>query len=75
MVFDGKKRNVRREDGADHYNAERLGQISRESCLPICGIRALHVRPKDARPERVDIDQFRGLQAVLRLATGARAYC
>ena len=72
LLFDGKKRNARGEDGADRYNAERLEQLSRESCLPILGIRALHVRPKDAKPDRMDDDQFRGLQAELRLAVGAR---
>ncbi len=72
LLFDGKKRNARGEDGADHYNAERLERLSRESGLPILGIRALHARPKGTKPERMDDDQFRGLHAELRLAVGAR---
>ena len=72
MLFDSKKRNARGEDGADRYNAERLGQLSRESCLPILGIRALHVRPKDAKHDRMEDDQLCGLQAELWLAIGAR---
>ena len=72
LLFDGKKRNARGEDGADRYNAERLEQLSRDSCLPILGIRALHARPAGTKPERMDDDQFRGLIAELRLAIGAR---
>ena len=34
LLFDGKKRNARGEDGADRYNGERLEQLSRESYLP-----------------------------------------
>ena len=56
LLFDGKKRNARGEDGADRYNAERLEQLLREteSCLPILGIRALHVRPKGAKTDRMN---------------------
>ena len=65
LLLDGKKRNARGEDGADRYNAERLERLSQETCLPILGIRALHVRPKDAKPERMDDG------AVSRTSSGA----
>ena len=70
--MDGEKTNGRGDAGADRYNAERLERLSRESGLPILAIRALHARPKGTRPERMDDDQFRGLEAELPLCVGAR---
>ena len=32
LLFNGEKGNARGEDGADRYNAERLEQLSRETC-------------------------------------------
>ena len=72
LLMDGKKTNMRGEDGADRNNKDRLEQLSRESRRPILAIKALHQRPKGTKPERMDDEQFRGLQAELWLCVLAR---
>ena len=73
LLMDGKKTNMRGEDGADRNNKDRLEQLSRESRRPNLTIKALHQRPKGTKPERMDDEQFRGLQAELWLCVRARA--
>ena len=40
--------------------------------MPILSARALHKRPRGSKPERMDDDELRCLQAELRLCVGAR---
>ena len=72
LLMDTRWTTARQEDGADRYNAQRLERLAREKDVPILGARATHKRPKGSKPERMDDEEFRGLQAELRLCVGAR---
>ena len=72
LLMDTRATTAQQQAGADAYNRERLERLARETQVPILAIRAAHKRPKGATPERMDADQFRGLQAELQLCIGAR---
>ena len=70
--MDTRTTTAQQQAGADSYNQERLERLARETQVPILATRAAHKRPKGAAPERMDAEQFRGLQAELQLCVGAR---
>ena len=70
-----RKRGVRGEDGADQYNAAELRRLSARTGRPIVAMGAHHNTPKNApelRPEALDSEEFRGLEAILELVEDAR---
>ena len=72
LLMDTRQQTAKLEDGADRYNADRLERLARETNVPILAIRAAHSAPRDAQPQRMDAEDFRGMKAELRLCVGAR---
>ena len=73
LPTDTKQQTAKQEDGTDRYNSERLERLARKNNVPILGIRAGHSGRREAAPKRMDADDFRRLNAELRLCVGARA--
>ena len=70
-----RRRGIRGEDGAEQYNAAELRRLAARTGRPILAIGAHHNRPEQAtelRPEYLDSEEFRGLEARLELCEGAR---
>jgi PIF1 helicase. len=77
LLMDGRQDRVTGEVGANRINQLRLERLSAESQKPIAVMRAYYDRPdteegKRINPEKMDADDFRGMEHELLLCEGAR---
>ena len=78
VLTDTKKPSTAKSDGqlgADEMNALELEKCANEHGVPILRIGGHHDKPGkavDLRPEKMDADEFKGLDAWLHLCVGAR---
>ena len=77
LLMDGRVDRVTGEVGANRINALRLERLSAETRKPIVALRAYHDKPKTdegrrMNPEKMDKDDFRGVEQELLLCEGAR---
>ena len=62
--MDGRKKNVKGQDGADQWNAAELRNAARRLGKPIAAWGALHKWDEDELdPTKLDNVEFRGLAA------------
>ena len=77
LLMDGRKDRITGEQGADRLNRAKLMQESARSQKPIAVLTALHDRPntEDGRRmmvEKMDAEDFRGIEQELMVCVGAR---
>ena len=77
LLMDGRKDRVTGEVGAIRTNRLKLNELSSRTGKPIVPLCAFHDKPKTKegvklQPEKMDADDFRGLESELLMCEGAR---
>ena len=77
LLMDGRKDRVSGEKGAISINQLKLNELSSRTGKPIAPLCAYHDKPKGREaeklePEKMDADDFRGLEGELLMCEGAR---
>ncbi len=77
LLMDGRVDRVTGETGAIKVNERKLEELSARTGKPIVPLTAYHDRPntvsgRKMRPEEMDADDFRGMEARLHMCEGAR---
>ena len=74
LLMDGRKDDSQGKAGANRLNQMKLLQLSAEKRVPILPIRAYHDKPKNFtdKCDKMDADDFRGIENEVLLAVGAR---
>ena len=73
VLMDGRKANVRGEDGAAQVNKRKLLKVAQETSKPVLCVSAYHKGFEEgSRPDLMFEEDFKGLEAELSLCEGAR---